>query len=66
MRALVYEMTNPITNEVVVVKTLDEARSLKAQGYKQEFKLVEVMKPIFERNENGKVVSLHYPNLWED
>ena len=65
MRALVYEMTNPITNEVVVVKTLDEARTFKAQGYTQEFKLVEVMKPIFERDENGKT-TLHYPNLWED
>ena len=47
MRALVYEMTNPITNEVVIVKTLDEARTLKAQGYTQEFSEMKMASRLF-------------------
>lgn len=66
MRALVYEMTNPTTNEVVVVKTLDEARALEAKGYNKKVQLVPVHKPIFEKNDKGRTIAIRYPNLWED
>lgn len=65
MRKLVYEMTNPTTRESVTVKTLAEARDLKAHGYTEQ-KILLIPIPtglIYERDENGKVKSVHFPDF---
>ena len=65
MRKLVYEMTNPTTHESVTVKTLAEARNLKAHGYSEQ-KILLIPIPtalIYEKDENGKVKSVRFPNF---
>lgn len=65
MRKLVYEMTNPTTRESITVKTLDEARNLKAHGYsEQKILLIPVSTAlIYEKDENGKTKSVRLPDI---
>ena len=66
MRKLVYRMTNPETRETATVKTLAEARNLKANGYtQQEVLLVPLREIEYKPDAKGRLTKAFFPVLSE-